>query len=505
MEYRSAILSALFLSAATFAQQDWRLEPMNSARGFIPIDLGSGSTAYAIDRNFGFDSSYVELMWTDAQQNVTNARSHRLFLPLTFLNDFEALDDGYLVAGASIGFSNYPFLFRTDLQGDAVWYQGLINLDHFQDQLLGLFTEGNEFTTYTYPGGTYRDGVYRFDGSVAQGFASGVDITTPSTTKFRVYDGCTTAVSDVHLMCGAGYANDSSQTKNVLLMKVGPAGATWMKWYDMGANGTQIEDVNQVLPLADGNFLAVGAYSVNNVFHGFVMKVDDTGSVIWTRRYEDTAGALLFASAIELPNGDLAVSGTDENYKGMLLRLGAAGDVQWARQYQAGGIPGTHILDRLRPAYPSGYWVQSGSRQLYLDSALAGCDLVDVFTVQDAPWSIVPVAVTFNNVLVLPDTLDFTHSARMPIHSWVSSCIVNGVEEQRSTDVITAYPDPTDGPLFLNGYALRSGAWVVVRDAMGREVLRTRYQGQLDLGGLPSGSYLLEFPELEVRLRVVKQ
>ena len=51
----------------------------------------------------------------------------------------------------------------------------------------------------------------------------------------------------------------------------------------------------------------------------------------------------------------------------------------------------------------------------------------------------------------------------------------------------------------------RTGMPVVVRDLMGREVLRTRYLGVLDLSGLSPGGYLVELPELQRRVRVVKR
>ncbi|MEZ4759125.1 MAG: hypothetical protein R2810_04980 [Flavobacteriales bacterium] len=39
----------------------------------------------------------------------------------------------------------------------------LMTIDnHYQDQIGVLLVEGNGFSAYTYPGGTWRDGIYRF-------------------------------------------------------------------------------------------------------------------------------------------------------------------------------------------------------------------------------------------------------------------------------------------------------------------------------------------------------
>ena len=78
------------------------------------------------------------------------------------------------------------------------------------------------------------------------------------------------------------------------------------------------------------------------------------------------------------------------------------------------------------------------------------------------------------------------------------------MEEGAATSPLLAYPDPTDGLLYLSGDDVRTGMPVVVRDLMGREVLRTRYHGVLDLSGLSPGGYLVELPELQRRVRVVK-
>ncbi|MCB0795811.1 MAG: hypothetical protein KDB88_13845, partial [Flavobacteriales bacterium] len=157
---------------------DHALGPSGTARGFIPVDLGMGQTMYAIDRNFGFDSSWVVLARANAAMEIEELRAHRLHTALTFLNGFAPLDDGYLVAGSSYGFSNYPFVMKTDFIGSVDWYMTPIDLEYGQDQMNAVFTSGANFTCYTYPGGTFRNGMYRFNGNASQGIQSGAEIVT---------------------------------------------------------------------------------------------------------------------------------------------------------------------------------------------------------------------------------------------------------------------------------------------------------------------------------------
>ncbi|MFN6178418.1 MAG: T9SS type A sorting domain-containing protein, partial [Flavobacteriales bacterium] len=67
-----------------------------------------------------------------------------------------------------------------------------------------------------------------------------------------------------------------------------------------------------------------------------------------------------------------------------------------------------------------------------------------------------------------------------------------GLSEERPKATFTLSPNPTNGPLRLQG--LPSGAQrVVVRDALGRVAhVQSTNLYQLELGHLPAGTYLLQ-------------
>ncbi len=505
MEQRILLFAVLFSTTAALAQQDHQLGPVGTSRGFIPVDLGMGQTMYAIDRNFGFDSSYVVLARTNAAMTIEELRVHRLHLPLSFLNVFTGLDDGYLLGGANIGFSNYPFLLKTDFIGSVEWYVSPTNLDHGQDQISTVFTSGTDLTCYTYPGGAFRDGVYRLQGDATQGILSGVEIATVASTRFRVYSGVESGTPGSQLLSGAGYMNDSSTTKNVLLMKVGTAGVDWMKFYDVGSVGNQLEDGLEVIALADGNHLVVGTYTAMGSLDAFAMKVDGQGTVLWARRYVSDGETLLFGGAHELPDGRLLVTGTGAGYSGILVLLEADGTQQWVKRYEAGGAPAGYGLSRPRPAHPNGYWVQARDRQLYIDDQLEGCDFSDLPLYTSASFTPTVTIPTWTNTSFAPNTIALQHYGRTHVPEWTPVCTPIGLPEQERSVGPALHPNPTDGPLFLTGTEVRTGEPLVVRDQLGRRVLTASWHGALDMGALGSGAYILELPEQGLRLRFVKR
>ncbi|MCB0795884.1 MAG: hypothetical protein KDB88_14210, partial [Flavobacteriales bacterium] len=308
----------------------------------------------------------------------------------------------------------------------------------------------------------------------------------------------------IHLLSGAGYMNDSSTTKNVLLMKVGPGGADWMKFYDLGSVSPQLEDGLRVIALNDGNFLVVGGYTSTGSLDAFAMKVDAQGDVLWARRYMSDAATLIFGGALELADGSLLITGTGADYSGILVLLQSDGTQQWVQRYEAGGNPAGYGLSRPRAAYPDGYWVQTRDRQLYLNDQLMGCDFTDLPMYSSSAFVPTVVEPVFTNASYAPDLFDLTHSGRVHEPAWTPICVDNGIVEEAGSTALTAFPVPTEDQLFLSGPDVRIGMSVIIRDGLGREIWRGVYSGGLDVAGLTAGSYVVELSELGGRLPFVK-
>ena len=82
----------------------------------------------------------------------------------------------------------------------------------------------------------------------------------------------------------------------------------------------------------------------------------------------------------------------------------------------------------------------------------------------------------------------------------------NGIGENADKPkTFEAWPNPTDGLLYLRSENRLQHTPVVVRDLMGREQMRGPYVGWLDLQDLAAGAYVVDLPELGQRTHVVKR
>lgn len=493
--YLLFLLATVTLAPAT-AQQYRNHSVQPGTRSFRPIDLGGGSSVYVCDHAYGYDSSRVELLWTDANQATVSGVSHRLVYPLTFLNDAVALDDGYLVAGGNVSsFNTLPFLFKTDLSGATEWYGYFDNFGTFdQDQIVALLSRGNAFTAYSYKGGTYDDHVYRVEG-VPDGTAyTGQRIA--ATAQFRMYSALATADPMRQLVCGTGTPTSTPANIHAMLMMNGGTGGTWMKYYDLG--GDYIEDIYGLTATTDGNYVACGYATLGSGFFGVVMKIDPAGDVIWCRKLEETSGGLSLNAVHELPGGELLVCGFNGGYTGTLAKLDADGFPMWARRFQN---------DRLARFATSGstLLVCGASNRIELDPNGYGCDFTDVANLTATTITPTVLSLTPTVTPVTPTTTVLAAQPRTPAMAMSAGCVWSGVEELPAKESFIAYPNPTDGPVRLTGSHIRQGDMVVVRNLTGQEVLRTRCDGGLNLTAMPSGSYLLEVQRTGERARVMRQ
>lgn len=497
MTHRYAPLLLAAVITSTAAAQVYRNHSISPGvtRSHRPIDLGSGNTVYVCDRAFGYDSSRVELLWTDANQATVSAVSHRLVYPLTFLNDAVALDDGYLVAGGNVSsFNTLPFLLKTDLSGAVSWYGYFDNFGTFdQDQIVQLLSRGNAFTAYSYKGGTYDDHIYRVEGVPDGSAYTGQRIGAPA--QFRMYTAMATTDPMRQLVCGTGWPNATPSNIHAMLMMHGGSGSTWMNLYDLG--GDYIEDMYGLTPTSDGNYVACGYVTLGSNFFGVVMKVDPQGDVIWCRKLEDVSGGLSLTAVHELPGGDLLVCGFTAGYIGAMARLDASGMPQWTRWYND---------DRLtRFAMSGSTLLACGARdRIELDANGEGCGFTNVanLTVTTITPTVLSISPTITTVT--PTTTVLAAQPRVPELSMSAGCVWSGVEEPAAMERLMAYPDPTDGPLRLTG-DVRAGDAVVVRNTMGQSVLRTRYDNVVDLSPLASGSYLIELERTGARIKVMRR
>ncbi len=509
---RMLLLLIAFMMAATAVtaqiQMNYQISPANATRAIRPVDLGGGNTLYACERAFGWDSSYVELLFTAPDHTVIDAVAYRMATPLTFLYNASALDDGFLLCGLSYG--DFPFVMKTSVTGAVQWYSWMDNLPAlaFHDQVVRVVPRGTDFTAYTARGGMYSPYVYRLEGTSTGTGWSGVAITAPTGIQVRVYEALRTTDPMVHLTAGSGYDNADPQNMKAMVMRTSGIGSDWMKLYDMAPSATsQTEDVYSLCPTLDGNYLCAGYVTTGPAtFEGFIMKIDALGAVIWCQRYSDTSGGLLLSAVTELPGGDLLVAGEDAYYQGMVLNLSSTGGLIQARRYQPGG-GGIELTDDFFANTLGELKLMTQDKAITFSSGGASCDFVDVGTVSASVYAPTVTTHLMTNTPFTPTTQSMNTFPRTPALSWSQTCVISGVvEEELPGSELIAYPVPSNGRVFLKGrIPIARSERVLVRDLAGAVVREARYEDGLDLRDLATGAYLLEIPERHMRVLVMME
>lgn len=125
---------------------------------------------------------------------------------------------------------------------------------------------------------------------------------------------------------------------NMYLVKADSVGnLIWQKTY-----GGSMKDYGTSMTISnDGNYLLSGGIqTAPSSFHGYVLKTDTSGVVMWQKQYGNGLSYNEFTSVKETPSGNIIASGTYENNSGIrihpvgwLFKLDAAGDSIFSKNY----------------------------------------------------------------------------------------------------------------------------------------------------------------------------
>ncbi|MCB9170716.1 MAG: hypothetical protein H6597_06580 [Flavobacteriales bacterium] len=497
MAPRSSLMLLLsVLTGAVHAQlfQNYMIAPGGGTRAIVPF-ADNGGLIFACDRAFGYDSSRVDLLWTSADMTVLDAVSYRLLTPLNFFADVARVNDGFVISGGAYSsLGTTPTLLKLDDAGTVEWYLDMTDLQHGHDQLLCLVPRGSAFTSYSTDGGSFSEAVYRIEANTDGTGWSGIDIGAPA--DFRFYHAIPTADPMVQLLTGAGTPTATPGNMQAMLMKTDANGAVWLKRYDL--NGTNTEDLYDIIPTNDGNYLCTGYRTVGNTFDAVVMKVDPDGEVLWCRTYADVSGGCFLSKAFAMDDGSFLVSGSNAGYVGLLARIDASGDVLWTKRYDADRFNGFHFLN--------GQLLAMGLHSVVqLDANGEGCDLVDNDPLTATTQNVTAAVVAVTNTPFMPNVVALPAHVRDPELSWTPGCVWSGVAEPAPTgQTWTISPNPTEGAITV-GADGAAGASYRVLSMTGRVVGQGTYRGAIDLGALPAGAYVLDWPEQGRRFPILRR
>lgn len=114
---------------------------------------------------------------------------------------------------------------------------------------------------------------------------------------------------------------------------------TWSRYL----GGPHLEEFNDVIETADGNFMAVGKQTFSipiTPSDGLIAKYDNTGALVWQRLLDDGLidQADELTSIVETPGNDFIVGGKTASWgagqnDGWLLKINSAGAILWQRAF----------------------------------------------------------------------------------------------------------------------------------------------------------------------------
>lgn len=162
-----------------------------------------------------------------------------------------------------------------------------------------------------------------------------------------------------YIMVGSLEMDDTVKV-DAWIMKLDAGGmVVWAKTYDTG----KYDRFSDVQPTEDGGFLVVGQSGSDTGQGGYFLKLDGRGNVTWAKAGTGVGYAVVHASL----DGGFVVTGMTPSgrglysHDGVVLKLGADGEIVWQKTYVAPGGRGDVRFRAIQPTSNGGYVVAGGT------------------------------------------------------------------------------------------------------------------------------------------------
>lgn len=456
-------------------------------------DGGYVLAGYTESFGAGTDDAYLmktdslgALVWTKTYGALGLDRIHRMAV---------TADSGLLLAGSTLnfGFGGYDLLLmRTNAAGDLLWSKVMGNTGNGGVGDLLVLDDG---------------------GSLICGTASGPGMTAHDVYLVRTDQGgdtlWTRRFGTIHSDVGRGVRRTADGNYVVFGFTTvnDPAGSDLML-LKVDDNGTLLTSriydspvpvqADAIVVAADGGFLLAGfSWDIGGgIYRPYAMRTDAAGDTLWTGVY-DTGGAFdarVFCAA-ETSDGGFIMGG-----EAMVMKVDAAGNVEWANALLNGAAP-FHVACEVLAN--SGFvfcgYSDTGTGPGNLDAHLARTDASGMSGCNDLPVALVrahgPTVV--GNLALVDYSLQWESTAApVAVGSGGTStllCLSTGTDEALANEGLNIAPNPGNGTFVLHLDAPTSLGNVEIFDPRGACVYRTVLQGmndqRLELGDQPAGLY----------------
>lgn len=492
MKHVDTLLLPLLFSTTALAQTG--NYSLSASSALKVVNAGPADELLVVERRFGFDSAYVELLHADAEWTSTALASYRFNAGLYFLFDAARLTSGTLVSGLFPTPGASSLLLLND-DGSIAWSKTVSGMQGSQRRFPKVFAEGDDLVAYSNTDGFFSDLFYRLEGDATGTTWSAMEISTNDDVPQRFYDGVATATPGEHILVGSRVNSAEAQ---ILMARIHSSGVVWMKQYDLNSPETQFEEAVDAIMLDNGDFACVmTARETASTTAAFVMRFQGDGSPVWTTKLTEGSGH--FGSALtELADGSILVAASAATQP-RVIRLASNGDLLWATACTtcSGGL---------------GSFVRTGSGALighnggtifeFTEEGQA-CDFTPTNTVTAAPFTPVVTALVASSTPVTLTAGDVPMFTRVPVNALAQGCVFNSVQERAGTTELQAYPTPTRDIVRLAGVG--SGEPFVLRGMDGRTISTGAYRDGIDLSALPAGPYMVEMLKSRARARVMRE
>ncbi|MCU0319704.1 MAG: hypothetical protein MUE88_06455 [Flavobacteriales bacterium] len=461
-----------------------------------------GGTTLLMFENFNWpDSSTIELVWTDEFQNITQAAAFRIPGGSSRVHDMISVNDGCLLAA---GYATPPHITRVNANGVVVWSKRLMNEEPLFNAQYALHTatrEGDGSTLYAFADDFSTNTIIRSDLDGNGSAISGVRSTAGLGFTHRISGVVDTDDPAKDLLFGGSAFDPTDQGEaKVMVAEFTTEGCTWMKHYNMEpfVGALQFEEMWAMRRLTDGNYVC-GGYATDvplGTWHGFVMKLNSEGDVLWARTIEDPVHLRFGVRDIyEMPDGGLLVAGDNSDSADVsntiVSGLSPTGELLWSSRY-TGLDPLNALFFTSLADESSGMRLLGQGRSVMLDPTGNGCDFVPFPTLEGSFFEPPVTSIVRINSPFKPQFVGQQVESRVPQMSITLDCLysANSVDELNTTAPAHPYPVPTDDMVWLPD--VKQGDRIIVRDALGALVLQTRYDVGISLKDRPAGAYFVE-------------
>ena len=497
---KKLLFSFFALAAISLQAQNFQISFAPSSPVFQPFDIVTCSTGgYVACGNR--DNSSAAVVKTDASGNIVWSidLTPSLVMNLPIATSIGELSGGgyyVLITDAyyqSFMWGNVPFVFvKLGTSGNVI--------------SSNLYTTAFQSYLYwdTHPNvKELSNGNFLFNMSLWD--RMGIFCTDPSGgilwSKTCVNDTIKDPSTDVIVCSDGSVMTLGKRNYDMHLMKTDINGnLQWSKIFDdSGQSYTRGKDV---IRTSDGNLVIAGlesdpTYYVNK---GFIMKIDNSGNVLWFKTYSDTAQVpyTWFNKIIELPSGELVTSGTNNLSQLIFTKCDANGNLISSRS-----ILGTSLL-----SYEDFQSLSiSGNRIIFSDDqnfCMIATDLNLNFTcgslnnilVQASPVynpTIINGQVTVVSSGIASSSVTCTTTAfPLSIADWCTLFSVNDPVQDLNINV---YPNPatTNSTISVDDKISLNSAYAELYDVMGRKISTIGFTGnkaEVDRNNIESGIYL---------------